>query len=63
MANKTSDAQLKAIRTYQNNNERIEVVFPKGTKDRIIKLGYKHSTFIKEVVLNELDKLEKLNNK
>lgn len=57
---KTSAAQLKAQREYEKRNDRINIVFPAGTRDRIKALGIdKPNTFIKEVVASELDKLEK----
>ena len=57
---KTSAAQLKAQREYEKRNDRINIVFPAGTRDRIKALGRDSSnTFIKEVVASELDKLEK----
>lgn len=57
---KTSEAQRKAVRTYEKNNDRINVIFPKGTKKRMSELGIeKPNTFIKEVVAAELDRMEK----
>ena len=32
---KTSAAQRKAVREYEKNNYRLNIVFPKGTKERI----------------------------
>ena len=45
----------------ENNNYRLNIVFPKGTKERIEKLdlGKSNSAFIRDVVLSELDRLEK----
>lgn len=58
--NKTSTAQLKAVREYEKRNDRINVIFPAGTKDRMKALGIeKPNTFIKEVVASELEKMEK----
>jgi len=62
MEKRTTQAQKKATKKYQNSNDRMEAVFPSGTKQRIVNLGYKPATFIKNIVLNELDKMEKLNN-
>ena len=31
---RTKDSQLKAIRNYEKKNDRINIVFPAGTKDK-----------------------------
>ena len=56
-----TEAQKKAVRKYENNNYRLNTVFPKGTKERIEKLdlGKSNSAFIRDVVLSELNRLEK----
>lgn len=61
---KTKESQLKAIRKYEQNNDRINVVFPAGTKERIKKVieGRSYNSvaaFIKEAVLQNLDIEEK----
>ena len=56
----TSEAQRKAVREYEKRNDRINVIFPNGTRKRMQELGIdKPNTFIKEVVAAELDKMEK----
>lgn len=57
----TTEAQKRAVRKYENNNYRLNIVFPKATKERIEKLGLgkSNSAFVRDVVLSELDKLEK----
>ena len=58
--NKTSAAQLKASREYEKRNDRINVVFPAGTRERMEKLGIKSmGAFIKEAVEKELQSMEK----
>lgn len=59
---KTTEAQRRAVREYEKKNDRINIIFPAGTRDRIdaLNLNKSTTTFIKETVLNELDKLEKL---
>ena len=58
--NKTSESQLKASREYEKRNDRINVVFPAGTRQRMEKLGIKSmGAFIKEAVEKELQSLEK----
>lgn len=57
---KTSEAQRKAVREYEKKNDRINVIFPAGTRDRMKSVGVKNpSTFIKEVVAAELERMEK----
>ena len=43
----------KAVRNYEKNNYRLNIVFPKGTKERIEKLGLDktNSAFIRDTVL------------
>lgn len=56
-----TEAQKRAVRKYESNNYRLNIVFPKGTKERIEKLELKksNSAFIRDIVLSELDRLEK----
>ena len=62
--NKTSAAQLKAIREYEKRNDRINVVFPAGTRAKMKELGIdKPNAFIKEVVAAELERMEKYKKK
>lgn len=57
---KTTEAQRKAVREYEKKNDRINVIFPAGTRDRMQAVGIKNpSTFIKAVVAAELEKMEK----
>lgn len=55
-------ARQKAVRNYENNNYRLNIVFPKGTKERIEALGLDktNSAFIRDTVLSKLDELEKI---
>lgn len=59
-----TEAQKRAVRKYENNNYRLNIVFPKGTKERIEKLGLgkSNSAFIRDIVLSELNRLEKNKN-
>ena len=57
---KTSEEHRKAVRKYEKKNDRINVIFPAGTRDRMKNVGIKvPSSFIKEVVNAELEKMEK----
>lgn len=55
-------ARKKAVRNYENNNYRLNIVFPKGTKERIeaLRLDKTNSAFIRDTVLSKLDELEKI---
>lgn len=59
---KTSPAQIKAVREYEKRNYRLNLTFPEGTKERIeaLNLNKTNSAFIRDTVLMELDRLEKL---
>ena len=57
---KTTEAQRKAVREYERKNDRINIIFPAGTKEKMKKLGIeKPNTFIKEVIAAELERMEK----
>ena len=57
---KTTEAQRKAVREYEKKNDRINVIFPAGTKEKMKKLGIeKPNTFIREVIAAELERMEK----
>nr|DAD58442.1 MAG TPA: hypothetical protein [Caudoviricetes sp.] len=57
---KTTEAQRKAVREYEKKNDRINVIFPAGTKNKMKSLGIeKPNTFIKEVIAAELARMEK----
>ena len=50
----------KAVREYDKKNDRINIIFPAGTKEKMKKLGIeKPNTFIKEVIAAELERMEK----
>ena len=59
---KTTESQRKAVRNYEKNNYRLNIVFPKGTKERIeaLGLGKTNSAFIRDTVISKLDELEKI---
>lgn len=58
---KTTEAQRRAVREYENRNYRLNLTFPAGTKERIeaLKLNKSNSAFIRDTILAELDRLEK----
>ena len=57
---KTTEAQRKAIRKYEKENYRLNIVFPKGIKERIeaLNLGKTNSAFIRDTIINKLNELE-----
>lgn len=57
-----TDAQKKAIRAYEKRNYRLNIVLPNGTKERIesLGLGKSNSAFIRDTVVAELDRLERV---
>ena len=46
----------------KENYDRISVMLPKGTKDRIQAQGLTINVFVNQLVLDKLDELEKNNN-
>ena len=57
---KQKEQRRKAVATYMITVDRVNCQFPLGTKDRIKKLtGKSCNAFIKETVLNELNKIER----
>jgi len=61
---KTPQSQRDAVRRYEKNNDRINVIFPAGTRAKMAELGIdKPGAFIKEVVAAELVRIEKYKKK
>ena len=62
MERKTTEAQRKAVREYEKRNDRMNIVFPAGTKDRIeaLNLNKSVSAFIRDTITAKLDELEKI---
>lgn len=58
---KQKEQRRKAVREYEKRNYRLNIVFPAGTKERIEKLGLNmtNSAFIRDIVLQKLEELEK----
>ena len=55
--------QSKYIADFiKENYDRISVMLPKGTKDRIQAQGLTINGFVNQLVLEKLDELEKNNN-
>ena len=50
------------VKKSMENIDRLNIYLPKGTLDRIKKLGFKGSTFGKTLIMEELERLEKMQN-
>lgn len=59
---KKIDPELNRARVKKSmeNTDRINLYLPKGTTDRINKLGFKVSTFARTLILDEVERLEKM---
>lgn len=57
---KTPEYTKKAIQNYNSKFDRVAVNLPKGTKDKIKELtGKSCNAYISELVINDLENLEK----
>lgn len=53
----SSPAQRAAVRKHDTEKvDKINIRFPKGTKDRIYSLGYTVNAYVIEAVLEKLDR-------
>ena len=50
------------VKKSMENIDRLNIYLPKGTLDRIKKLGFKGSAFAKTIIMEELERLEKMQN-
>lgn len=59
------DPELNRARVKESmkNIDRLNIYLEKGTLERISKLGFKGSTFAKTLIMEELERLEKMQNK
>lgn len=48
------------VKKSMQNVDRLNIYLEKGTLDRISKLGFKGSTFAKTLIMEELERLEKM---
>lgn len=51
------------VKKSMENIDRLNIYLEKGTLDRINRLGFKGSTFAKSLIMEELERLEKMQNK
>lgn len=50
----------EAVKKCMSNKDRLNVILPAGTIKRIKDLGYTGNSFAKELILAELDKMERM---
>lgn len=48
------------VKKSMENIDRLNIYLEKGTLERISKLGFKGSTFAKTLIMEELERLEKM---
>lgn len=64
MSEKTIDEKVKknreAVKRCMQNRDRINVILPQGTLERINAYGLKTSAFARELILAELDRMDKM---
>lgn len=50
----------EAVKKCMSNKDRINVILPQGTIDRINSYGLKTSAFARELILAELNKMDRM---
>lgn len=50
----------EAVKKCMKNKDRINVILPQGTLDRINAYGFKTNAFARDLILAELDKMDKM---
>ena len=50
----------EAVKKCMKNRDRINVILPPGTIDRINGYGLKTSSFARELILTELDRMDRM---
>ena len=50
----------EAVKKCMQNKDRINVILPKGTIEKINSYGLKTSAFARELILAELDKMDRM---
>ena len=51
---------LEAVKKCMSNKDRINIILPLGTIERINSYGLKTSAFARELILSELDKMDRM---
>lgn len=64
MAELTAEEKAKknreAVKKCMQNKDRLNVILPKGTIDRINEYGFKANAFAKELILAELERMDRM---
>lgn len=63
MAKINPELNRARVKKSMENIDRLNIYLEKGTLERINKLGFKGSTFAKTLIMEELERLEKMQNK
>ncbi len=50
----------EAVKKCMQNKDRINIILPQGTIDRINSYGLKTSSFARELILSELDRMDRM---
>ena len=50
----------QAVKKWMRNKDRINIILPLGTIERINSYGLKTSAFARELILSELDKMDRM---
>lgn len=60
MAKIDPEVNRARVKKSMENIDRLNIYLEKGTLERISKLGFKGSTFAKTLIMEELERLEKM---
>lgn len=59
---KEKQQRRDAVKRYEQRNDRFNIIFPAGTRQRIqdLKLDKSDSAFVRDTILSKLDELERI---
>lgn len=58
--NTKAEKNRQAVKKCMRNKDRINIILPHGTIERINSYGLKTSAFARELILAELDKMDRM---
>lgn len=59
--NKTkAEKNREAVKKCMENKDRINVILPKGTKERVQAYGFSVNSFARDLILNELERMDSI---
>ena len=58
--NTKAEKNRKAVKKCMSNKDRINIILPLGTIERINSYGLKTSAFARELILAELEKMDRM---